>query len=66
MRRATDKTYPQKISQIAMYAAARKFKFFMAFLLQACSLHAAFGSTGFSLWILTAATASVIQSKPTG
>jgi membrane-associated PAP2 superfamily phosphatase len=31
MRRATDKTYPQNTSQIAIYAAARKFKFFMIF-----------------------------------
>jgi hypothetical protein len=30
MRRATENTYPQKISQMAMYAAARKFRFFNA------------------------------------
>jgi len=51
MRRATDKTYPQNTSQIAMYAAARKFKFFIPFLPEpSCSLTLT-GGTGFSLWV---------------
>jgi hypothetical protein len=48
MRRATDTTYPQNTSQIAMYAATRKFKFFIDYLPMCLQKNPASEEAGYS------------------
>jgi hypothetical protein len=65
MRRATDKTYPQNTSQIAIYAAARKFRFFII-ILQNSERNFRPSGAGFSLRVFAQALSLLLELNRAG